>query len=174
MLLDEVDLLCVRKQTLLYNLFDWTARPGTKLAVLAIANTMDLPERAFAGRVASRIGLTRTIFQPYSFRQLQTIIQGRLKKIPAFDPEAIELVSRKVAAVSGDARRALDICRRATEITGRGASGKIGMTEVDKALSEMFSSLKVDICLRFWFQFVDVVLPRYMQLKVRRYTNSCS
>ena len=145
MLLDEVDLLCVRKQTLLYNLFDWTARPGTKLTVLAIANTMDLPERAFAGRVASRIGLTRTIFQPYSFRQLQTIIQDRLKKILAFDPEAIELVSRKVAAVSGDARRALDICRRATEMSERGASGKIGMNEVDRALSEMFSSLKVDI-----------------------------
>ena len=142
-LLDEVDLLCTRKQTLLYNLFDWTARPGTRLTVLAIANTMDLPERAFAGRVASRIGLTRTIFQPYSFRQLHTIVQARLREIPAFDSEAIELVSRKVAAVSGDARRALDICRRATEVPRDNKSDKIGITHVDKALTEMFSSLKV-------------------------------
>ena len=33
-----------------------------------------------------------------------------------FDNDAIQLVSRKVASLSGDARRALDICRRATEI----------------------------------------------------------
>jgi len=32
------------------------------------------------------------------------------------DPDAIQFASRKVAAVSGDARRALDICRRAVEI----------------------------------------------------------
>lgn len=32
------------------------------------------------------------------------------------DPDAVQFASRKVAAVSGDARRALDICRRAVEI----------------------------------------------------------
>ena len=33
-----------------------------------------------------------------------------------FHKDAIQLVVRKVASLSGDARRALDICRRATEI----------------------------------------------------------
>lgn len=32
------------------------------------------------------------------------------------EPDAIQFASRKVAAVSGDARRALDICRRAVEL----------------------------------------------------------
>ena len=32
------------------------------------------------------------------------------------EPDAVQFASRKVAAVSGDARRALDICRRAVEI----------------------------------------------------------
>ena len=47
-----------------------------------------------------------------------TIIQSRLTSVPAHivDPDAIQFASRKVAAVSGDARRALDICRRAVEI----------------------------------------------------------
>ena len=36
--------------------------------------------------------------------------------LSVFDNDAIQLVSRKVASLSGDARRALDICRRATEI----------------------------------------------------------
>lgn len=46
------------------------------------------------------------------------IIQSRLEGVPGniVDPDAIQFASRKVAAVSGDARRALDICRRAVEI----------------------------------------------------------
>lgn len=46
------------------------------------------------------------------------IIQSRLSSVPAtlVDPDAIQFASRKVAAVSGDARRAFDICRRAVEI----------------------------------------------------------
>lgn len=46
------------------------------------------------------------------------IIQSRLEGVPGglIDPDAIQFASRKVAAVSGDARRALDICRRAVEI----------------------------------------------------------
>jgi origin recognition complex subunit 1 len=46
------------------------------------------------------------------------IIQSRLEVVPGtvVDPDAVQFASRKVAAVSGDARRALDICRRAVEI----------------------------------------------------------
>lgn len=47
-----------------------------------------------------------------------TIIQSRLEGVPGniVDADAVQFASRKVAAVSGDARRALDICRRAVEI----------------------------------------------------------
>lgn len=47
-----------------------------------------------------------------------TIIESRLEGVPGklVDPDAVQFASRKVAAVSGDARRALDICRRAVEI----------------------------------------------------------
>lgn len=63
-------------------------------------------------------GLTRITFPGYTHEQLMTIIQSRLTSVPAHivDPDAIQFASRKVAAVSGDARRALDICRRAVEI----------------------------------------------------------
>ena len=46
------------------------------------------------------------------------IIQSRLEGVPGniVDPDAIQFAGRKVAAVSGDARRVLDICRRAVEI----------------------------------------------------------
>ena len=50
----------------------------------------------------------------------------------------------QVAAVSGDARRALDIARRATEIAQleKGA-GLVGIPHIDKAVQEMFSSAKI-------------------------------
>jgi origin recognition complex subunit 1 len=46
------------------------------------------------------------------------IIQSRLEGVPGniVSAEAVQFAARKVAAVSGDARRALDICRRAVEI----------------------------------------------------------
>lgn len=52
------------------------------------------------------------------------IIQSRLEGVHGdiVDPDAIQFASRKVAAVSGDARRALDICRRAVEIAEYAAS----------------------------------------------------
>ncbi|XP_066957145.1 origin recognition complex subunit 1 isoform X2 [Macrobrachium rosenbergii] len=155
LLVDELDLLWTRKQDVMYNLFDWPCRPGSKLIVVAIANTMDLPERIMMNRVSSRLGLTRMTFQPYTYKQLQEIVLSRLLGIDAFDPDAVQLVARKVAAVSGDARRALDICRRATEIAENEKlsatpmkspfkrKALVGMMQVDAALKEMFTSPKI-------------------------------
>ena len=44
-LIDELDALITTKQTLLYNLFDWPNHQNSKLLLISIANTMDLPER---------------------------------------------------------------------------------------------------------------------------------
>ena len=70
------------------------------------------------------LGLTRITFPGYSHDQLMKIIQSRLEDVPGniVDSDAVQFASRKVAAVSGDARRALDICRRAVEIAETEAS----------------------------------------------------
>jgi origin recognition complex subunit 1 len=54
LLVDELDMLWNRKQSVLYNLFEWPTRKESRLVVLAIANTMDLPERIMMNRVSSR------------------------------------------------------------------------------------------------------------------------
>lgn len=56
------------------------------------------------------------------------IIQSRLEGVPGnvVDADAVQFASRKVAAVSGDARRALDICRRAVEIAEGDVQGDPG------------------------------------------------
>ncbi|KFP72399.1 Origin recognition complex subunit 1 [Apaloderma vittatum] len=144
LIVDELDLLWTRKQNVMYNLFDWPTQKNSKLIILAIANTMDLPERIMMNRVASRLGLTRMSFQPYTYKQLQQIISSRLNSVKAFEEDAIQLVSRKVAALSGDARRCLDICRRATEICEFASRKKtpeiVKMAHVTEAIDEMFSS----------------------------------
>lgn len=66
--------------------------------------------------LGSRLGLQRVSFKPYDQEDIRKIVAARLGSLAAFDPDAIELCARKVASVSGDVRRALQICRRASEV----------------------------------------------------------
>ena len=43
----------------LYNLFEWPTRPGARLAVIGIANTLDLPERLLPRIACAAILSTR-------------------------------------------------------------------------------------------------------------------
>jgi origin recognition complex subunit 1 len=117
-LMDELDQLVTKNQSVMYNFFNWPAMRHSRLIVLAVANTMDLPERTLSNKISSRLGLTRITFPGYTHTQLMEIISSRLEGVPGniVDQDAIQFASRKVAAVSGDARRALDICRRAVEL----------------------------------------------------------
>jgi Cdc6-like AAA superfamily ATPase len=135
-------MLCTKKQDILYNLFDWPYKKNSKWIVIAIANAMNLPEQVMMNKISSRLGLTRMNFQPYTFQELQEIVVCRLKELNIFDLDAIVFASRKVAAVSGDARRALEICRRATEIAER-ENTLVTINHVDQAIKQMFSSAKI-------------------------------
>ncbi|OCL07359.1 origin recognition complex subunit 1 [Glonium stellatum] len=117
-LMDELDQLVTKNQSVMYNFFNWPGLRHSRLIVLAVANTMDLPERTLSNKISSRLGLTRITFPGYTHDQLMQIIQSRLEGVPGniVHPDAVQFAARKVAAVSGDARRALDICRRAVEI----------------------------------------------------------
>ncbi|NXM47982.1 ORC1 protein, partial [Gymnorhina tibicen] len=177
LIVDELDLLWTRKQNVMYNLFDWPTQKHSKLIILAIANTMDLPERIMMNRVASRLGLTRMSFQPYTYKQLQQIISSRLKGVKAFEEDAVQLVSRKVAALSGDARRCLDICRRATEICEFARQKRtpeiVRMAHVTEAIDEMFSSPYVNAIRNASFHekiFLKAILAEFRRAGVEEAT----
>lgn len=145
MLVDELDYLRTKTQNLLYNIFDWPTKKNSRLIVLAIANTMDLPER-FMLKFSSRIAFTRHSFPPYNFKELEQIVRSRLSDlahVSVFEDDALQLICRKVAAHSGDARRVLDICRRSTEITIGDEKVQVTMADVSKAQQEIFSSLNM-------------------------------
>jgi origin recognition complex subunit 1 len=96
---------------------------------------MDLPERTLSNKISSRLGLHRITFKGYTHAQLIQIIESRLANVPGgvVHPDAIQFASRKVAAVSGDARRCLDICRRAVEIAEAEAASKDGTDDKENA-----------------------------------------
>uniref|UniRef100_A0A336K050 Origin recognition complex subunit 1 n=1 Tax=Culicoides sonorensis TaxID=179676 RepID=A0A336K050_CULSO len=171
LLVDELDILCNRRQDVVYNILNWPTLSTAKLVVVTIANTMDLPERLLMGKITSRLGLTRLTFQPYNFQQLQEILNARLSGTETFNKDAVQLVARKVAAVSGDARRALDICRRATEIAEAGQKSKgeihvVSISDVQQALTEMIASAKMQAiksCSKYeqmWLQAVCAEVAR--------------
>lgn len=123
MLLDELDQLVMAKQTVLYNLFNWPTLPNSRLIVIAIANTMNLADM-LPNKIQSRVGiylleiylikgLTRVNFEPYTTTQLVQIIESRLKNVPGgiVEKDAIRLCALRIANNTGDARKALDVCR---------------------------------------------------------------
>ena len=140
-LMDELDQLVTKNQGVMYNFFNWPGLRHSRLIVLAVANTMDLPERTLSNKISSRLGLTRITFPGYNHEQLMRIVQSRLEGVPGdiVDADAVQFAARKVAAVSGDARRALDICRRAVELAEADAREE-GDDDDDDAVKEAESA----------------------------------
>ncbi|XP_077171078.1 cell division control protein 6 homolog [Paroedura picta] len=118
--LDEMDQLDSRGQDVLYTVFEWPSLPNSRLVLIGIANALDLTDRILP-RLQARPKCCPQLlnFPPYSKDQLASILEERLKPVTGeqvLDRAAIQFCARKVSAVSGDARKALDICRRAIEI----------------------------------------------------------
>ena len=55
-LMDELDQLVTKNQSVMYNFFNWPGLRHSRLIVLAVANTMDLPERTLSNKISSRLG----------------------------------------------------------------------------------------------------------------------
>ncbi|KAJ1304608.1 hypothetical protein OPQ81_005750 [Rhizoctonia solani] len=123
-LMDELDQMVTTKQDVVYNFFNWPNLPDSNLVVIAVANTHDLPERTMSAKVRSRLGMERINFEPYTVQQLVEIVNARLEVAkagqpnhpPVMKPDAVNFAARKVASIFGDARRVLDVCRRAVEV----------------------------------------------------------
>ncbi|CAD6197068.1 unnamed protein product [Caenorhabditis auriculariae] len=132
-LIDELDALYTKKQDVLYDIFDWTAIPESRVTIIAIANTVDFPERMLCQRISSRLDKRRLIFQPYEYDQIEQIIHARIFSPDVIAPDAVKLVSRKIAAISGDLRQALDLLRRAIRCAINGDAQQLTVQHVMEA-----------------------------------------
>ncbi|XP_053676355.1 cell division control protein 6 homolog [Anopheles nili] len=119
LVLDEIDQLSSSKQTILYSIFEWPARPTARLILIGIANALDLTDRLLA-RLQARCELKPHLIQflPYTKQQIVTILRSCLEandSLSRFPEAALGLLAAKVASTSGDIRRALFIARRLIE-----------------------------------------------------------
>ncbi|OAF71956.1 hypothetical protein A3Q56_00277 [Intoshia linei] len=141
--IDELDMLVgSQKNSAIYNIFDWPNQSKSCLVVLAIANAMDLPERLSA-KISSRIGLNRLTFEPYYYDELIKIIKYKCTSIlPSIGSKNVEFISRKVASLSGDVRRAIDTCNKIKLDISREKSRKTKIDEnlIKKIIMATFSS----------------------------------
>ncbi|XP_003387714.1 PREDICTED: cell division control protein 6 homolog [Amphimedon queenslandica] len=117
--LDEIDQLDSRGQEILYKLFEWPSLPNSCLILIGIANSLDLTDRLLP-RLKAHPHTTPDllIFPPYTKDEIMLILEDRLSPETSsmIDSMALQFCARKVAAAHGDARKALDICRRAVEL----------------------------------------------------------
>ncbi|XP_078046379.1 cell division cycle 6 isoform X2 [Augochlora pura] len=121
LILDELDQLESKNQSVLYSIFEWPVIQNSKLLLVGIANSLDLTDRILP-RLQARCELKPKLmhFPPYTKQQICDIITERLNEAKVsdlFTGNAVQMLAGKVAAVSGDIRRALDISRRVIEIT---------------------------------------------------------
>ncbi|KAF8591217.1 P-loop containing nucleoside triphosphate hydrolase protein [Ramaria rubella] len=149
-LMDELDQLVTTRQDVIYNFFNWPSLARSKLIVIAVANTHDLPERVMSGKVRSRLGMVRINFHPYNSVQLQKIVGARLDSAKEglqsevagdiFASDAIKFGAMKVSGVSGDARRILDVCRRAVELIRSSGAPVVLIPHVKQVIEAMQNS----------------------------------
>jgi len=140
LILDEMDQLESKHQEILYTMFEWPSLPKSKLILIGIANALDLTDRILP-RLQARPKCKPELlhFAPYTREQIVKIIQDRLSLVEAgssvLDAAAVQFCARKVSAMAGDMRKALDICRRAVEVLESGERKQQVLQPVKKAES---------------------------------------
>ncbi|KAL0342509.1 UNVERIFIED_CONTAM: Cell division control protein 6B [Sesamum calycinum] len=115
---DELDYLITKDRAVLHDLFMLTTMPFSKCILLGIANAIDLADRFIPKLQSLNCKPMVITFRAYSKDQIMRILQERLRELPysVFQPQALELCARRVAAASGDMRKALSVCRSAIEM----------------------------------------------------------
>lgn len=125
LVLDEVDQLESKDQSVLYTVFEWPALQSSKLVLVGIANSLDLTDRVLPRlQVSPAYKPTLLHYPPYTKQEIMDIITARLKEgakdvsgQSVITPRAIAFLAGKIASLSGDLRKALDVCRRALELS---------------------------------------------------------
>ena len=142
LVVDEIDFLINKNQKALYNLFNWTTYPYSKLILISISNTLDLPNR-FLPKIRSRMGNNKIMFKPYNKEQLITIIKSKGIDCNKFTNDAIKFTCVKVSAINGDLRRTIQILLKAKEIYNLQKNKKHHIIDKDyviQACDELFNS----------------------------------
>ena len=173
LVLDEVDLLLNKSQNLLYNIFNWTTYPNSKLIVISISNILDLNKKLLP-KIQSRIGNNRIIFKPYTQDELYKIIVKKGININIYSEDALKVSSMKVATINGDLRRIIQILNKSKEIYEEEKNSYpkipknnnlISKYHIMKACSELFDSKIIQVLKRLSISEIIILATIFGQMK---------
>lgn len=163
-----------RANEVLYTIFQWTRVPNSKLILIGVANALDLTVRHLPmltnspkpkpstpkarARGGSSSGSLKKAesestcqlmnFPPYEREDIASILEDRLSiagnASDIFDPAAIKFVAGKVAASTGDMRKALNACKTALDTMEKQQRQVLKTTADDGMWIWYFSGLKCD------------------------------
>lgn len=137
-ILDEVDKL--NGDGVLYNLTRMNADlKNARVSIIGVSNDLKFTE-FLDPRVKSSLGEEAMVFPPYDAHQLQDILRQRASmalKEGTLDDSVIPMCAALAAQEHGDARRALDLLRVATELAERDRSKKIQDRHVRQAQAKI-------------------------------------
>lgn len=126
-LLDEIDHIASSSQALM-SLFNLAITHSSSLRFIGVANTHTLSSSSSAtsASIEALAGVQTMHFSPYTPAQLQEIVQGRLMPLKEsatsesldefLPPATLMLLTKKVAALTGDVRAVFEVLRGAIGI----------------------------------------------------------
>ncbi|KAH7549918.1 hypothetical protein JRO89_XS13G0105100 [Xanthoceras sorbifolium] len=171
---DELDYLITKDRAVLHDLFMLSTFPFSKCILIGIANAIDLADRFLPRLQSMNCKPAVLTFRAYSKDQIIRILQERLMALPyiVFQPQALELCARKVAAESGDMRKALCVCRKAVEMLEtelRDSASKINSTSVEKGSFDQqvrVDHMALTLSNTFKSPVIDTIqsLPQHQQI----------
>ncbi|SCV00856.1 LAMI_0G07756g1_1 [Lachancea mirantina] len=124
--LDELDKLVTSKAQdasatkIIFDLFLLAKRRDTRLALVGIANSLDMKDRFLARLNLQQELLPKTVvFAPYTADEMYEIVMHKVSTIgeqPLFQPVAIKFAAKKCSGNTGDLRRLFDVLRSSVEL----------------------------------------------------------
>ena len=152
LLLDEIDGLLNSSQSTIYHIFEWIHR-YSRFILISVSNTFDLPEKVLKQKIVSRVGHDRLDFNPYKCDELVEIAKKHLirslkaKEVQGsilihklkFDKQALKLCGSKVASITSDARKMMNICEIMIHKATEEMKEKIDIVYANSCLKMIFS-----------------------------------
>ncbi|EFJ26619.1 hypothetical protein SELMODRAFT_441834 [Selaginella moellendorffii] len=171
LIIDEMDYLITREQTVLYELFQLSVLKDSSCILIGIANAIDLTERFLPRLRTFSCNPDVITFPAYTKDQIFAVLLQRLSSlsVATFHPAALELCARRVSAASGDMRKALYACRTALDLFE--AENKSKSTEPEATCLQRDQFVQVDHMARalakvFRSPVIETIqaLPKHSQM----------
>ncbi len=166
--LDEIDVLVKnarkKSQDTLYNLVRINSRLKTaKVNIIGISNVLNFKSE-LDPRVISSLGEEEIVFPAYNAVEIKDILEQRAEKAfapQALDPEVIPLCAALAAKEHGDARKALDLLRKAGELAERRNAKVVTPQYVYFAQDNMENDKMKEYCEALPLQSKTILLSIY-------------